>query len=164
MMNPKIERAVYIVVILVLGFYLINLGKKQIEIQKNLPVSAQELYKKLSNPKLKVQLVDVRPLTSGDEVGGYEDSRIPGSLPFPECDESKMTSENLKEALKRINPYMYTVIISSDGNREIFEKCAKKFNNVQNLSGGMKAWQEAGLPDESGEYVPPKAGGGGGCL
>lgn len=163
-MNPKVERAVYIVVILVLSVYLIFLGKKQTEIQRNIPITAQELYDKLSNPKLKVQIIDVRELTSDDDVGGYEDSRVPGALPFPGCDKTKMTSENLQEALKRINPYTYTVIVSTDGNKEIFQKCAQKFNNAQNLAGGMAAWQEAGLPDESGEYVPPKAGGGGGCL
>jgi len=149
-MNPKIERSVYIVVILVLAFVLFTLGKKEVELKKQIPITAEELYKKLSNPKIKVQIIDVRELTSSDEVGGY--------------DESKMTTENLKEALKRINPYAYTVIVSSDGNQEIFKKCASKFTNVQNLAGGMKAWQDAGLPDESGEYTPPKAGGGGGCL
>ncbi|MEJ5172911.1 MAG: rhodanese-like domain-containing protein [Hydrogenothermaceae bacterium] len=163
-MSPKVERSIYIVVIAILAVYLLILGKKQIELQKNIPITAEELYKKLSNPKLKVQVVDVRELTSSDEVGGYEDSRIPGSLPFPNCDESKMTTENLQEALKRINPYAYTVIVSTDGNPEIFKKCAEKFSNAQNLAGGMGSWQEAGLPDESGEYTPPKAGGGGGCL
>lgn len=163
-MNPKIERTAYIAIIVVLATLVLSMGKKQIELQKNIPVTANELYEKLSNPKLKVQVIDTRPLTSDDDVGGYEDSRIPGALPFPDCDETKMTSETLQEALKRINPYAYTVIVSADGNREIFEKCAQKFKNVQNLAGGMAAWQEAGLPDESGEYVPPKAGGGGGCL
>ncbi|MCX7760183.1 MAG: rhodanese-like domain-containing protein [Hydrogenothermaceae bacterium] len=163
-MSPKVERSIYIVVIAILAVYLLILGKKQIELQKNIPITAEELYKKLSNPKLKVQIVDVRELTSSDEVGGYEDSRIPGALPFPNCDESKMNTENLKDALQRINPYIYTVIVSTDGNPEIFKKCAQKFNNAQNLAGGMKAWQAAGLPDESGEYTPPKAGGGGGCL
>lgn len=163
-MSPKIERSIYIVLILVLGVVLLSMGKKQIELQKNIPITSEELYKKLSNPKIKVQIIDVRPLTSDDDVGGYEDSRIPGSLPFPGCDETKMSSENLQEALKRINPYAYTVIVSTDGNKQIFEECSKKFKNAQNLAGGMAAWQEAGLPDESGEYVPPKAGGGGGCL
>lgn len=163
-MNPKIERSIYIGIIVVLSVIVLSLGKKELELKKQIPITAEELYKKLSNPKIKVQVVDVRELTSSDEVGGYEDSRVPGSLPFPNCDETKMNTENLKEALKRINPYMYTVIVSTDGNPEIFKKCAAKFNNAQNLAGGMKAWQEAGLPDESGEYTPPKAGSGSGCL
>lgn len=163
-MSPKIERGVYIGIIVILAVVLLSMGKKQIELQRNIPITAEELYKKLSNPKLKVQIIDTRPLTSDDDVGGYEDSRIPGALPFPDCDESKMTSENLQEALKRINPYAYTIIVSTNGDKAIFEKCAQKFKNAQNLAGGMAAWQETGLPDESGEYIPPKAGGGGGCL
>lgn len=163
-MSPKVERGVYIGIIVILAVVLLSMGKKQIELQRNIPITAEELYKKLSNPKLKVQIIDTRPLTSDDDVGGYEDSRIPGALPFPDCDESKMTSENLQEALKRINPYAYTVIVSTNGDKAIFENCAQKFKNAQNLAGGMAAWQEAGLPDESGEYIPPKAGGGGGCL
>jgi 3-mercaptopyruvate sulfurtransferase SseA len=163
-MNPKIERGIYIAVIAVLAIVLISFGKKELELKKQMPITAEELYKKLSNPKLKVQIIDVRELTSSDDVGGYEDSRIPGALPYPNCDDSKMNQGYLVEAKKRINPYLYTVIVSKDGDPEIFKKCAEKFTNVQNLAGGMKAWQEAGLPDESGEYTPPKAGGGGGCL
>jgi len=163
-MSPKVERSIYIAVILVLAVLLVSFGKKEVELQKKIPITAEELYQKMSNPKIKLQIVDVRPLTSDDDVGGYEDSRIPGALPFPNCDESQMNTENLKAALKNINPYLDTVIVSKDGDPAIFEKCASKFTKVQNLAGGMKAWQQAGFPDESGEYTPPKAGGGGGCL
>ncbi|RMD46946.1 MAG: rhodanese-like domain-containing protein [Aquificota bacterium] len=166
-MNAKVERAIYIGIILVLGIVLISFGKKEVELKKQLPLTAEELYKKLGNPKITLQIIDVRPYEASEEeedeaeeTDYYTGAHIPGAIPLPDCDESKAP----EEALKQINPYLPTVIISKDGNPEIFRKCAQKFNIVQNLKGGILAWDEAGYPEDEGEYEPPKAGGGGGCL
>ncbi len=166
-MNPKVERLIYIGIIAVLSVLLLSFGKKQIELQKQIPISAEELYEKLGNPKINIQIIDVRPYEipeeeedEADEIDYFTGAHIPGAIPLPDCDESKAP----EEALKQINPYLPTVIVSKDGDPEIFKKCAQKFTIVQNLKGGIEAWDEAGYPEDEGEYEPPAAGGGGGCL
>ncbi len=164
-MNPKIERAIYIGLIVVLAGLLVSFGKKEVELQKQIPVTAQELYKKLANPNVNIQIIDVRPYEPEDEDYDdeylyYTDIHLPGAIPLPDCDESKAP----EEAVEQINPYIPTIIVSRDGDPEIFKKCAQKFKIAQNLAGGVVAWDEAGLPTEDGEYEPPKMGGGGGCL
>lgn len=164
-MNPKIERVIYIGLIIVLAGLLVSFGKKEIELQKQIPITAEELYKKLANPRVNLQIIDVRPYEPEDEdyedeYMYYTDIHLPGAIPLPECDETKAP----EEAVEQINPYLPTIIVSRDGDPEIFKKCAQKFKIVQNLAGGIVAWDEAGLPTEDGEYEPPKMGGGGGCL
>ncbi len=166
-MNAKLERVLYIVVIGILSLVLLGLGKTEVELQKKIPITADELYKKLGNPKITLQIIDVRPYEvpeeeedEAEEIDYYTGAHIPGSIPLPDCDESKAP----EEALKQINPYLPTVIVSRDGDPEIFKKCAKKFTIVQNLKGGIVAWDDAGYPEDEGEYEPPAAGGGGGCL
>lgn len=165
-MNPKVERAIYIGIIFVLAIILVSFGKKQTELQASIPLTVEQLYKKLQNPKLNIQIIDVRPYEpSEEEEDDAEDyefytlTHIPGAIPLPDCDESKAP----KEALDHINYYLPTVIVSKEGDPKIFEKCKKKFKISQNLAGGMQAWNDAGYPTEEDEYVPPKAGGGG-CL
>ncbi len=164
-MNPKIERAIYIGLIVVLAGLLVSFGKKEVELQKQIPVTAEELYKKLANPNINIQIIDVRPYEPEDEDYDdeylyYTDIHLPGAIPLPDCDESKAP----EEAVEQINPYIPTIIVSRDGDPEIFQKCAQKFKIAQNLAGGIVAWDDAGLPTEDGEYEPPKVGGGGGCL
>ncbi|HHG73812.1 MAG TPA: rhodanese-like domain-containing protein [Persephonella sp.] len=166
-MNPKIERIVYIGIIVVLAGLLLSFGKKDLELRKQIPVTVEELYEKLVNPKVNIQVIDVRPYELSEEeeeeaedTDYYTGVHIPGAIPLPDCDESKAP----EKALPQISPYIPTVIVSRDGDPEIFKKCAKKFPFAQNLEGGMVAWDEEGKPVEEGEYEPPAAGGGGGCL
>ena len=166
-MKFNLEKFIYTGVIFVLAGLLVSFGKKEIQLQKEIPVTADELYKKIANPNVTLQIIDVRPYELADEDEEsdedfvyYVDGHIPNSIPFPDCDESKTP----KEALEHINPYLPTIIVSRDGNPEIFKKCAQKFTIVQNLKGGIIAWDDAGYPEEEDEYTPPAAGGGGGCL
>ncbi len=166
-MNPKVERVIYIAVIAVLSVVLLSFGKKDAELRKQVPITAEELYEKLGNPKINIQIIDVRAYEmpeeeedEAEEVDYYTGVHIPGAIPFPDCDETKTP----EEALAQINPYLPTIIVSRNGGTEIFKKCAEKFPFVQNLKGGMVVWDEEGYPEEEGEYEPPVAGGGGGCL
>ncbi len=166
-MNAKVERLIYIGIIVVLSALLLSFGKKEIELKRQIPLTAQELYEKLGNPKITLQIIDVRPYEvsedeedEAEEIDYFTGAHIPGAIPLPDCDESKAP----EEALKQINPYLPTVIVSKDGDPKIFKKCINKFTIVQNLKGGMEAWDEAGYPEDEGEYEPPAAGGGGGCL
>ncbi|NPA13345.1 MAG: rhodanese-like domain-containing protein [Aquificae bacterium] len=166
-MNPKLERLVYIGIIVVLAGYLLHLGKVKVELEKQIPITIDELYEMLGNSKLTVQIIDVRPYEAEDEdeedeeeLNYYTEAHIPGAIPFPDCDETKTP----EDALPNINPYLPTIIVSKDGDPEIFQKCAEKFPFARNLKGGILAWDEEGYPEDEGEYEPPSAGGGGGCL
>ncbi|WP_297456066.1 rhodanese-like domain-containing protein [Persephonella sp.] len=166
-MSPKIERAIYIAVIIVLSGVLLAFGKKEVELRNNLPMTVDELADKMSNPKINLQIIDVRPYKpSEEEEDEAEDTdfytlvHIPGAIPMPDCDLSKTP----KDARPQISPYVPTVIVSKNGDPKVFEKCKKFFKFVRNLKGGIVAWDEAGYPEDEDEYTPPSAGGGGGCL
>jgi len=166
-MSPKVERFIYISVIVILSFVLLSFGKKEIELSKQIPITVEELYEELGNPKVNIQIIDVRPYEipeeeedEAEDTDYYTGVHIPGAIPFPDCDESKVP----EEALPHINPHLPTVIVSRDGDMEIFKKCAQKFPFAKNLKGGMVAWDEEGYPEEEGEFEPPASDGGGGCL
>ncbi len=166
-MNPRLERAIYFGIIGILAIMVLVYGKKIVKLQEQIPLTADQLYTLLQNPKIQLQIIDVRPYQpSEEEEDDAEDyqfytlSHIPGAIPMPQCDLSK-TPEDAKE---HINFYLPTVIISENGDPKVFEKCKKYFKIVRNLKGGMEAWLDKDYPTEEDEYVPPKAGGGGGCL
>ncbi|RUM50506.1 MAG: rhodanese-like domain-containing protein [Hydrogenothermus sp.] len=167
-MNPKIERAIYLGIIAVLAILVLNFGATLANLKRELPITAKELYDKMGNPKINLQVIDVRPYEpenedeedEAEETDYYTLGHIPGSIPMPDCDESKTP----EDAIPHINYYLPTVIVSKDGNPEIFKKCLEKFKMAQNLAGGIEAWVDNDYPLEEDEYVPPKAGGGGGCL
>lgn len=166
-MNPTIERGIYLAAIFLLAIGVFIEGKNYINLQNSIPLTAEQLYKLLGNPKVNLQIIDVRPYQpSEEEEDEAEDSdfytlaHIPGAIPMPDCEESKTP----KEALPHINYSMPTVIVSKDGNPEIFKKCMKKFKIVRNLKGGMQAWLDNDYPTDEDEYTPPSMGSGGGCL
>jgi hypothetical protein len=68
------------------------------------------------------------------------------------------------KVMERILPSVPTIIVSEDGDAEAFKKCATFFTSARNLEGGLEAWVDANLPEDSGEYIPPKPSAGGGCL
>lgn len=160
MKNGWAERAVFLVAIVALTGMLINEGRTQVQLERKVPVSAKALYDQMAAGQM-LQLIDIRPLSDeDDDIGGYEEARVPKSIPFPGCD-AEQTPE---EALKHIKFAAPTIIISNDGSMGALEKCGM-FNRVRLLEGGMVAWDDAAFPEDEGEYVPPKAGGsGGGCL
>lgn len=154
-MKEALEWLVYVAVIAVLGVLNYNEGQLNNNIKAKMPLSAKELYKQLGNSHIKLQVLDVRP-----EASEYEDTHVPGAIPFPGCDMNT-TPESAKAQIFTFAP---TIIVSKDGNSEVYEKCLQQFKVARNLAGGLDAWIEASYPEDSGEYTPPKAGGGGGCL
>ncbi len=168
MLSPKVERAIYIGIIAVLSITLLVFGKQELTLKSEIPASPDELYEKLGNPKITIQVIDIRPYAPADEDEEPDDDymyytqiHIPDSIPIPDCDINKAP----EEAKEQINPYIPTYVISENGDPKAYEKCKGKFIIVRNVIGGIRMWdEEKGYPTDEGEYEPPKAGGGGGCL
>ncbi len=156
-MKQSLEWFVYVGVVCVLSLVLVQEGGKQVELNAAIPVTGQQLLNMISQSQTKIQILDARPI-EGDE--GYEETHIPGAVPFPNCD----FTAGLEHANKQILSSAPTVIVSADGNSEVFAKCRTQFKVVRNLAGGMKAWIDQGLPEDSGDYTPPRSSSGGGCL
>lgn len=152
----KLELPIYVAVIAVLGALLFSEGKHASELQERAAVSPKELYAMLGNPQLKVQIVDLRPYDDDN----YIDTHIPGAIPMPGCDLDK-TPESARD---RIYPYVTTIIVTAEGDQAAFDQCRTKFGLARNLAGGLTAWDDENKPEDTGEYSPPKAGAGGGCL
>lgn len=137
------------------SFFLYQVGRSQVIASNASELSPRDLMKEMGNSQLKLQIVDVRP-----NLVDFALAHVPGALPFPECDPEKTP----KEAMDRIFSYVSTVIVSESGNGELFQKCLSYFTRARNIGGGFAAWQEALLPEDEGEYSPPRLRGGGGCL
>ena len=118
-------------------------------------MSPQQLYKTLAKGSSKLQIIDVR-----EDPYDFEDAHIPGAIPFPNC-ELEQTPDAAKQMIERTVP---TVIVSEDGDEELYERCAAHFTSVRNLGGGFDGWFDANYPEDVGEYELPPLKAGGGCL
>lgn len=150
------EPYIYIALFFILGAGLLSEGARAAALDREAGVTPTSLYRELSKGSSKLQIIDVRP----DPEENYEDTHVPGAVPFPGCDMGQ-TPEIAKKSIEMIIP---TIIISEDGDEELFNKCSAHFTSARNLKGGLEAWVEADLPEDSGEYQPPSTGAGGGCL
>jgi rhodanese-related sulfurtransferase len=161
MSTEMIERGAAYAIIFALSGVLVSQANARVEIERSIPMEAQVLYKSIAGGA-KPQIIDFRPLEDDDneDVGGYEYTHVPGSIPMPGCDPAT-TPEG---ALGQIQYGVPTVIVSADGDKAAYEKCAQVFSRARNLQGGMLGWMDEFLPEDEGEYVAPKAGAGGGCL
>lgn len=139
------------------GLTTLNLheGARRHDLEARLALAPRELYQRLAKSELKWQIVDVRP-----DVADYDDAHIPGAIPYPGCDPAQVPAA----AKERILGSVPTIIVSGDGDPSTFEKCGRGFTSARNLEGGMTAWSDSNLPEDSGEYAPPRSSAGGGCL
>lgn len=156
-MKEALEWLVYVAIVVVLSGLIFKEGTRYNHLQGQIDLTNAELLKKISHAQLKLQIIDAREL-EGDN--SYDDSHIPGAIPLPGC-SLEGAPENVKPRLEFSMP---SIIITTDGNKEIFSKCHELFKNSRNLAGGMTAWVDAAYPEDSGEYTPPRASSGGGCL
>jgi rhodanese-related sulfurtransferase len=131
-------------------------GRRRVELERQVAVGPRELYRALARSQQGIQVIDVRP----ELAEGYDDSHLPGSLPVPSCDLARAPAA-ARERILRSAP---TVVVSATGSRDEVGACLDRFTAARSLAGGMVAWSAARLPEDSGEYAPPSAKAGGGCL
>ena len=150
-----LEPGAWFTIITVLSVLILGAGMKSAELREALPIPPKALYKILAKSKRTLQIVDVR-----EDAEEFEDTHVPGALPFPGCDLDKTPDEVRPHVLASVP----TIVVSEEGDPEVFKKCQSFFKLARNLEGGIEGWTDEGLPEDSGEYVPPKPGAGGGCL
>ena len=147
----RLEPLAYVGLIAVLSVAALAEGRRGAELDRRLPLTAKELYRTLAKSQVRWQVIDAR---SSD----FDDAHVPGSIPFPGCNPEG-TPVAAKERILASAP---TVIVTASG--EPLEACLSRFKSARILAGGMAAWSEANLPEDSGDYSPPSAKAGGGCL
>ena len=152
----RLEPIGWLVVLALLSGMVVSEGRRRAALERQVPVSAGELYRTLARSKAALQVVDVRP----NLEAGYEDARVPGAIPMPGCDLAATPGP----ARDRIYAWVPTVLVTSSGDPVETARCAGLFTAARMLEGGMAAWTAANLPEDGGEYSPPAARAGGGCL
>jgi len=154
--SARVEAVAWAAALALLAALVAVEGGRRAELERRIPVAPRELYRTLARSQAGVQIVDVRP----DLADGYEESHVPGAIPLPGCDPARAPAG----ASERIHRSVPTVLVSADGGGEEIRRCLARFTSARTLAGGMDAWDVARLPEDVGEYTPPSARAGGGCL
>jgi rhodanese-related sulfurtransferase len=155
--RPAAETALWILVLLALSAGVVAEGRTRADLERRTPLRPAELYRTLATSQTAWQIVDVRE----DLVDGYGDAHVPGAIPLPGCDPEEAPAA----ARGRVLSSVPTVIVAAGAeDASAAEACAARFTTARVLAGGMEAWSDAGLPEDSGEYTAPSAKAGGGCL
>jgi rhodanese-related sulfurtransferase len=155
-MSRSKEPLAWIAALAVLSVLVAAAGSERAALEKRVPLEPRELYRTLARSQSTLQIVDVRE----DLAGGYEDAHLPGAIPLPGCDLARAP----EAARARIHRSAPTVLVGASGAPEETARCAGLFASARTLAGGMEAWSDANLPEDSGEYSPPSSRAGGGCL
>jgi rhodanese-related sulfurtransferase len=152
----RLEPLLWVLVLAVLSGMVVSEGKRRTGLEHQLPVEVKELYRTLATSRTALQVVDVRV----DLATGYEEARVPGAIPMPGCDLAAAP----EKARDRVYASVPTVLVTASGDPAEAARCAAYFTSARLLAGGMEAWTDANLPEDSGEYSPPSTKAGGGCL
>lgn len=155
-MSARAEAVAWAAALAVLSALVVVEGGRRADLERRVPVAPRELYRTLARSATGVQVVDLRP----DLGDGYDESHVPGAIPLPACDPAKAPPG----ASERIHRSVPTVLVSGDGGGEALSRCLARFTSARLLAGGMDAWEGERLPEDVGEYTPPSAKAGGGCL
>jgi len=109
----------------------------------------QELeIKKMTLDELLSRLDDVRPYVLADsrDLDSYNDSHIPGAVSIPADQVAKM-ADQYDQSLEIITYCgSYDCYASTMAAKEFMKK---GFRNVRDFKGGIKEWEDHGLPVES---------------
>ena len=154
-MKRVVEPAAWFAVLGVLATLVWGEGRERARLERQVPVEPREVYRSLARSQTALQIVDVR----GD-LTGYEDAHVPGSVPMPGCDLARAP----ETARQRIDASVPTVLVGAGGADPEATRCARRFTTARTLGGGMEAWSDANLPEDSGAYSSPSVRAGGGCL
>lgn len=155
-MKGKLEIAGWLALLLVLSVLVVREGRRGAALAREIPLAPAELYRTLARSQTSWQVIDARE----DVSSGYEDAHVPGAIPMPGCDPTRAP----EAARRRIHRAVPTVIVTAGDDDAAVSRCLASFTSARSLAGGMAAWSDANLPEDSGEYTPPSARAGGGCL
>jgi rhodanese-related sulfurtransferase len=155
-MKALAEAAAWAALLFVLSALVVGEGARRADLERRVPLAPAELYRTLARSRTSWQVIDTR-LHVAEE---YEDAHVPGAVPMPACDLARAP----EAARQRIHRGVPTVIVTATGEAEEVRRCIASFTAARSLAGGMEAWSDANLPEDSGEYSAPSARAGGGCL
>ncbi len=155
-MSARAEVVGWAAALAVLSALVVVEGGRRAGLERRVPVAPRELYRTLARSQTGVQIVDLRPDLEND----YGEAHVPGAIPLPGCDPAKAPPG----ASERVERSVPTVLVSGDGGGVALAHCLARFTSARTLAGGMDAWDGARLPEDVGEYTPPSAKAGGGCL
>jgi rhodanese-related sulfurtransferase len=150
------EAAGWAALLFSLSALIVAEGARRADLERRVPLAPAELYRSLARSRTSVQVIDARR----DPTEEYEDAHVPGAIPMPGCDLARAP----EAARQRIYRGVPTVVVTATGADEEVRRCASSFTAARSLGGGMEAWSDANLPEDSGEYSAPSARAGGGCL
>jgi len=152
-MSRAVEPIAYVALLALLSAAALAEGRRHAALDRRVPVTPQELYRTLARSQVRWQVVDAR-------TSDFDDAHVPGSIPLPACDAARAPAAVRAHVLVSAP----TVIVTASGDAGEAAPCLSKFTSARVLAGGMAAWSDANLPEDSGDYVPPSAKAGGGCL
>ena len=152
-MKRVVEPIVYVALLVLLSAAALAEGRKHAALDRRLPLTPQELYRTLAKSQVRWQVIDAR-------TSDFDDAHVPGSIPLPACDAARVPA-GVRERVLASAP---TVIVTATGEASEAAPCLERFTSARVLAGGMAAWSDANLPEDNGDYTPPSAKAGGGCL
>jgi rhodanese-related sulfurtransferase len=155
-MRAALEAVGWGALLAALSAFVISAGADRAALERRVPVEPAELYRTLARSQTSWQVIDARL----DLVEEYEDAHVPGAIPMPGCELARAP----EAARQRIHRGVPTVVVTANGDPEEVRRCLASFTSARGLAGGMEAWSDANLPEDSGEYSAPSARAGGGCL
>lgn len=129
----------YLGIIVLLLFALLVQGRETYRLSRSLTqeIVPQEAYGNLRKAPRNYQAIDVR---SPEE---YEEGHLPGAI--------NIVGGILKED-PGLDLYKETILVSEEGDEEVFKSLSQHFQVARNLAGGMLGWRMSRLPEESKTY------------